>query len=197
MESSTKTCPQCGSDGPFGKLRTRSDGLQKYCKRCVNEKQQARHATPIGYAIQAWESIKKRAGNSNGKNPTYAVVALSMSRDAFLAWAVPAFSEWLAANSGRPSVNRIDDSRGYEAGNLEIIEVGENSRRRPWNKNIHAPEGTAWCSRCKAYLPITAFDRSSRGPLRVKHFCTNCRRTYMREYARAYRQRLQSTKGGT
>ena len=33
-----KTCPRCGSDGPFGKDKCRSDKLNLYCKACVLEK---------------------------------------------------------------------------------------------------------------------------------------------------------------
>ncbi len=182
-----KQCAKCGSNGPFGKKANRPDGSESLCKQCVNDKQRLRNCTPEGKAATAWQSILKRAGNRNGANPTYATVEVHINRQAFMEWAVPAFAEWVKANPGKvPSVNRIHNNQGYAEGNLEIIDRGENSRRRPANKNVHAPSGLAWCSDCKQYLPRGVFRASPGHANGLSSKCRTCDRKYHREYQRRY-----------
>lgn len=185
-----KHCLLCGGTGPFGKSASTSDGLYPLCKACINERQKRRNTTPKGKAITAWQSILKRAENRNGSNRTYATVKVQITRKEFMAWAVPAFTEWMKANPEQvPSVNRIDDNQGYILENLEVIEWGENSRRRPWNKNVHAPKGYAWCSRCGQYLECHLFRSAVEMANGLASSCRECERTYHREYARNYRKK--------
>ncbi len=183
-----KQCPQCGGTGPFGKKANRHDGLERLCKVCINDKQKRRNLTPEGKAATAWQSIGKRAHNRDGNNPTYAGVCVGVTREAFMEWAVPAFTLWMLENpSSAPSVNRIDDTEGYELSNLEIIEWGENSRRRAANKNVHSPKGQAWCGVCRQYLPSDNFRKCTERANGLENKCATCGRKYHREYARKYR----------
>lgn len=178
-----KTCKVCGGDGPFGKRQCCSDGLMQICKSCINTIQRQRSNTPKRLASQAWESMKKRANNANGKNPSYANVAVTIGRTEFMAWAVDAFAEWMQAHpSETPSINRIDPAKAYEAGNLEIIEWGENARLRRANKNVHAPEGKSWCGGCKAYLPVEAFAKSAETLTGRQKRCRKCFADMIRTY---------------
>ena len=178
-----KTCKVCGGDGPFGKRQCCSDGLMQICKTCINATQRQRSNTPKRLASQAWESIKKRAGNANGKNPSYAGVAATICRDEFMVWAVNAFDEWLQSHPGEtPSVNRIDPSKAYEVGNLEIIKWGANARLRRANKNVHAPDGMSWCGGCKKYLPVEAFSRSAERVTGRQSRCRKCFANTIRTY---------------
>jgi len=38
------------------------------------------------------------------------------------------------------------------------VTVEENSRKRPYNKNVHAPDGQVWCRTCKSHLPKSSFN---------------------------------------
>lgn len=178
-----KTCKVCGGTGPFGNRRSSSDGLMPICKPCINEIQRQRSKTPKRLAAQAWESIKKRVDNANGKNASYTGVLLEIGRTEFMEWAEVAFDQWMQANPGEtPSVNRIDPAKHYEAGNLEIMEWGENSRLRRANKNVHAPSGMSWCGKCKAYLPAEKFSRYSSSVTNCNGCCKKCHAENIRTY---------------
>ena len=57
---------------------------------------------PAWEARWAWERIKDRViYKPGGRNKCYAGIRLRMTRDEYLAWAVPAYTEWLAANPGK------------------------------------------------------------------------------------------------
>ncbi len=190
MEHATKRCKLCGSPGPFGKSAAHLDGLQVLCRPCTNAKQKRRNMTAEGKATTAWQSILKRGNNRSGADPTYAFVDVSITQEEFMTWATSAFGVWMEANPGKvPSVNRIDDNQGYAAGNLEIIEYCENSRLRPQNKNVHAPEGMAWCSGCQQYLDRSCFRATSDRTNSLVCHCRPCERAYHRRYARQYRSK--------
>lgn len=194
MDPSTKRCKTCGSTGPFGKRTSAVDKLESCCKPCLNAKQKQRNTTPAGKAATAWQSILKRANNRNGSNPTYVHVNVGISREAFMAWAIQAFTTWIDANpNGIPSVNRIIDTVGYVVENLEVISAGDNSQQRPFNRNVHAPLGLAWCARCKEYLPRSKFRVSLTRAHGLEHHCKTCSREYHRIYAREYRSRNLET----
>lgn len=58
------------------------------------------------------------------------LVAFLLSREQFVAWCR---SVGYSGNGGKtadcPSVDRIDPKRGYEVGNLQLLTVGQNSRK--------------------------------------------------------------------
>lgn len=105
-----------------------------------------------------------------------------MTRDQFMAWAVPAYTTWLSDNPGKqPSVDRIESSGHYVLGNLRIVEMVENSRKKPSNKNHYAPVGQAWCSGHRSYVDIKEFSPApSRPPLFVNNRCRECKRVEYR-----------------
>lgn len=106
-----------------------------------------------------------------------------MSRSDFLAWALPAYAEWMQANLGlTPSLDRIKPAGHYEIGNLRILERGENSRLATGNLNVHAPEGMAWCGgQCKRYLPQSAFQRMQRAFNGLQKRCRECQNAAVRQ----------------
>lgn len=53
-----------------------------------------------------------------------------------------------------------------------------------------ADEGTRWCSRCSAELPLSAFNRNGDGR---QHWCRECFRTYFRERGRRHHDQVQQT----
>lgn len=135
--------------------------------------------TPQGWAGMAWCNITNRLRN----DADYAGVLLKMSREEFVAWCVPVIESWWRCNPGKkPSIDRIDDTKHYSTENVRVLEVGENSRRRGYNKNSKAPKGKAWCSGHKDFIDIGLFSPApSRPPLFVNNRCRECKRA---EYKR-------------
>lgn len=144
------------------------------------EKLREYRKTPRGWAGMAWANICTRLKH----DPDYNGVELRMTREEFVAWCEKAVDEWRAANPGKTaSIDRIDDKDHYRIGNIRILEVGQNSRRRDFNKNSKAPAGKAWCSGHKGYIDIALFSPApSRPPLFVNNRCRECKR---REYRRS------------
>lgn len=186
----TRHCSRCNKPGPLARNRSCPDGFGSWCLKCTREVAAARRKTVEGRAYQrnykrgirgrilaAWCSLNDRAGNRDGKHPTYADVRVLITRDEFLKWAEIEFSRWMSENpGGRPSVDRIGPSIHYEPGNLRVISCGQNSREQPTNKNIRAPEGMAWCSgRCKTYKPITEFSKYRRATNGLDPECKSCK----------------------
>lgn len=111
-----------------------------------------------------------------------------MTREEFVAWCIPAIRRWWSRHpKGRPSVDRIRTGGHYEIGNIRILDVVLNSRRRDFNKNTRAPKGKAWCSGCRGYVAIGLFSSAyTRPPLFVSNYCNPCK---CRRYAERKRKR--------
>ena len=53
-----------------------------------------------------------------------------MTKEQFLAWAIPKYNSWLQEHPDVvPSVNRIDNKGHYEIGNIEVISWGQNATK--------------------------------------------------------------------
>ncbi len=184
-----KKCSKCGEfkslDRFFPHWRNRAN-KQASCKDCAAERLGRYFRTPKGAATSAWCHILSRAGNRNGKNPSYATVEVRISRADFIAWAIPAYERFSHEFPGvTPSVDRIDTTGHYETGNLQLLPWGENSRKKRTARNAIAPAGTLWCGSCKAYLPIEDFyllkKRTRRNPYGTIGRCKPCRRRICKE----------------
>jgi hypothetical protein len=149
---------------------------------------------PAWEARWAWERIKDRViYKPGGRNKCYAGIQLRMTRDEYLAWAVPAYTEWLAANPGKvASIDRIRSEGHYEIGNLQILEHVENARRSSHLKNLKAPGGMAWCSGHRAYLPKGEFYAHTR-----RHgVSSECQQCTKQRTQRDYRRRPKMGRTG-
>jgi hypothetical protein len=168
--ASARLCPHCRIDKPavdFYRNRNRSDGLSILCKLCFR----AYEGLPDRRAKRTWHTINARVRRQS----SYAGVEIRMTRAEFLAWALPAFTEWMGANPNKtPSVDRRDPSGHYEVGNLRILERGENGRLARNHPNVHAPDGLAWCHRCKSYRPVAAFQRCRSNFNGLQKRCRSC-----------------------
>lgn len=134
-----------------------------------------RRRNPFWEARWAWGRIKGRAGNLYGNNPQYATVEVRMTRDEFLAWAIPAYTEWYRTHPAEnPSIDRIESDKHYESGNLQLLTLSENSLKTKRLKNVYAPPGQAWCTIHKAYLPKDQFYKSDRQRYGVTTECREC-----------------------
>lgn len=173
------TCPHCKQSlgaNHFYRNAARRNGLSILCKPC----HKAYEATPHRKANNTWHTINARVR----RQQSYEHVTVNMTQDAFLGWAVPAYSLWMALHPQQtPSLDRVDPDGNYELGNLQILERGENSRRARNHPNVYAPTGTAWCQRCATYLPKSSFWSNAGQYNKLQARCKTCQTEAIRESA--------------
>ncbi len=115
--------------------------------------------------------MNARCDNPTGKNLSYEGVKVKMSRADFVSWATPLFRQFeIDYPKEIPSIDRIDDGH-YEFGNIQVISLADNVRKKQANKNECAPSGMAWCSHCECYSEIENFDKNSRRKNGVSNLC--------------------------
>ncbi len=147
-------------------------------KAAKREYNRAYRATPRGAAGFAWNRLTSRAGAQYNHRQCYTDVEVRISRADFIAWAVPEYERWFRECPGvTPSVDRIDSTGHYEAGNLRLIARGENCRRTRVAHNPDAPEGTLWCCTCRTFKPREDFYAvavSEKNPYGYTGHCKPC-----------------------
>jgi hypothetical protein len=173
-------CSRCGRRGPLAKDSATSTGSSSWCRRCKREAVSSWAKSPRGRAVRAWLSLAMRAGNRNGKAPAYATVEVRMTREEFLAWAIPAHTRWMCRHPGEcPSVDRKNPEGHYEIGNLQILSQPANSAKHREDKNRRAPRGKAWCSGfCKQYLPVACFNKNRSTANGLQPVCRTCSKEF-------------------
>ena len=186
----SKICTACGKRKKHCEFGLRGKVPNRRCKQCLRDYMWGRARTPEGKAANAWRNITHRAGNRNGKNPTYSLVELRMTRAEFMAWSIPAYAKWVSDGNSieSGSVDRVEDTGHYEIGNLQIITLVENTRKQKRNKNVHAPAGEAWCPGCKKHKPKSEFYVDPKSWTGVSCRCKKHHNAYQREYYRKRRQ---------
>lgn len=181
-------CPHCKQSElqvSFYQNKRRKTGLSILCKSCST----IYNATPARRAKRTWNTIKFRSGKQAG----YELVEVRMSRQDFLEWAIPAYSEWMDKNPNQtPSLDRIDPAGHYELGNIRILERGHNSSLNRQNKNVHASINEAWCHKCESYLPAKDFWASKSNFNGLQHRCKTCQKEAIKK-SRAAKTRLPQT----
>lgn len=122
--------------------------------------------------------MKRRAGNATGVEPAYANVQLLITKDVWLAWAIPEYERFQANHPDMsPCVSRFEDTGHYELDNIEIISVAEN-RARQKAILLLKPDGTKLCSMCREIKNGAMFAKSRRRPDGLSHQCRRCRSDY-------------------
>lgn len=165
-----KTCPHCLQEkrsNHFYKNAANADGLSVLCKPCYRDYE----ASPERRAKRTWNTLQTRIR----LQPAYAHVEIRMTRDEFLAWAIPEYERWMHTHpSETPSLDRVDAASHYELNNLRVIARGENARLARNHLNVHAPHGKAWCHGCRAYLETESFWRSRNAFNGLQKRCKAC-----------------------
>ena len=143
----------------------------------IKETQKLRHKRPKTKAGAMWSNIIQRVENKNGRAPAYANIKLKLTKDQFLGWVIPELEKWCKTNKIEDvSLDRINTTKHYELGNLQLVTKGENSLKRAFCKNIHSPEGKAWCGKCKNYLSVDNFHKCKTRFNGLNARCKRCQR---------------------
>lgn len=138
--------------------------------------QRAFRKTPKGRVFYCWHNMLLRCRNPKGKNAAYKHVRVRMSKEEFLAWAVPAFAAFVKEHPGlRPSIDRKDSAGDYTLSNIQISDLGRNSATRRNARVAFAPTGTSWCSGCRAYLPVGRFHKNKHRASGCANYCKQCK----------------------
>jgi len=140
-------------------------GLASECKNCRRIRHHAWEQTPRGRAKIAWGNMRRRVRTL----AAYHSIEIHVTKEEFYTWHQAAVAEWMRANpGGRPSVDRIDGSKHYEIRNLQILACAANSAKTRTNRQLAAPDGTAWCPDCARYQPLAIFGVFKNG---VDRYC--------------------------
>lgn len=135
-------------------------------------KSPAIHRTPFYRANAAYYGMLARCRNANGKNPAYADVELRMTRDEWVAWAVPEYEKFLAAHPDEsPAAARRGDRGHYEIGNIEIVTVSVNAKSR--DSGVF-DEDLKKCPGCLAWKPLSHYSKHRSKPGGVQSRCRAC-----------------------
>lgn len=147
-----KKCRACGKQGvDFKKNNRLKDGFDSICKECYRKNNRAYSAkwqqTPRGKAIHTWNGIVYRCKKDN----SYKQVKVLMTREQFLAWAIPRYEAWLNTE-GTASIDRIDTNGHYELTNIQMISMKENNSKKKRKMEItEARLAQAIVDKCTKY----------------------------------------------
>lgn len=182
----TKSCSTCGEQkslDQFGRNCKSKGGRLARCKACNRDIYRAKYETDPRYRAQAvWFALQQRLNNANGKNPSYATITTTFTKEEFIAWyaaALPAFFVRYG-NDATPSVDRIKSKGHYSAGNVRLIPLQENSNLAERKHNLRAPKGKAWCTHCKRFLSRNMFHKNRSQAHGLQHSCKQHRRNRVR-----------------
>ena len=126
-----KKCTKCGETkilSCFGNTKSHKDGLSYYCRDCNKELCKTRSRSKRGILSQSY-SGQIRSSKTRGHNPP------EYSKEDFLEWGLSQdifhelHSQWVASDFDgckTPSIDRLDDYRGYSFDNIQILTWDEN-----------------------------------------------------------------------
>lgn len=129
-----KKCVKCEEVKPFKEFRkhkTTKDGRDSYCRVCGLENSKNHTRSLNGRIMQMYRTQKQSSKDRHHKKPSY-------SRDEFIDWMLNnkdylrLHDEWVKSGykkSLAPSVDRLDDYKGYGFDNIQVITWGENNKK--------------------------------------------------------------------
>lgn len=119
-----------------------------------------RHRASSRYAMMMY-----RVSNPTGKNSCYSDVIVDISEEDFISW-------FMANDFEGCSVDRIESTKNYEVGNLQLIPTGVNSGK----DKIKSFHGLCECYGCKLLKPVADFVKESRRITGHSTICKECDR---------------------
>lgn len=127
----TKICTSCNKEKSlkfFNKNKNFPDGLQYQCKQCHTEKTKQYSRTKLGIITKIYSTQRANSKKRNHELPKYTKAELKV-------WLLKnpkfhiLFSNWENSNYETdlfPSLDRINNSKGYSFDNIQIVTWKEN-----------------------------------------------------------------------
>lgn len=131
-QKDSKTCPRCSQELPlddFGKNRSRKDGHEPLCKPCKRvyqsteyyaAKTRARRNTPEGWASRIVSILKDRRRGDVTIDREWVLKRLEEVGYRCEQTGIPFEFTEDPAHANQPSVDRIDQTRGYDPDNCQL-----------------------------------------------------------------------------
>jgi hypothetical protein len=151
MEKKCSKCKIIKSFNLFHKNSLEKSGRQAYCKKCVYEnlKQKSRTKKGLLFAIYFTQvSSSKYRGHDLPKYSKECLVNWALSQDKFY----DLYNEWVISGYPKektPSVDRLDDSKGYSFDNIQIVDWKTN--RQKFCDNVKKGIDTRMCKTVNQY----------------------------------------------
>jgi hypothetical protein len=128
----TKICTICGKEKPVSEFKKRTDGsVATMCKLCDNERAKLYRRTLSGHLHKMYNNQKLSSIKRGHQPPAYTFEELKdwfISQpnweDLWLKWESSNYNTQLA-----PSIDRLDDSKGYSFDNIRLVTWYENYKK--------------------------------------------------------------------
>ncbi len=121
-EKKTRHCPHCGIDKPsigFDESHSAHDGLQSWCRECSGTRLQK---APLTYSL-FW--VAKSRAKKKGIEFSLSVEDIAVP-DVCPVLGIPLYTNRGKAGPNSPSIDRIDNKKGYILGNVQVISYRAN-----------------------------------------------------------------------
>ena len=187
-----KLCSKCGrylTLDSFHNNNAHWDKLNNYCKKCVSDKGKY---TLKDCTNNVWRNLLKRV--KKDKNYLKKKIKVNLTETEFKKW----YSErWFAGCV----LDRIDNERDYEFGNIHIITKAEHNRKQRQDMlkkhNIIEPEGMRYCRNCNQLKPISEFYKKKWriSPYNLLGLDSRCKECNREERKYAYGKKLIEAPG--
>lgn len=168
----TQKCFRCKED----KLEWRFPRDYPLCNQCVREDNAQHGREDEKKSQQLWGNICGRAGNRDGRHPTYEFVENRMTKSEFLFWVRKQLPLFRYLYPGKcPSVNRL--GKDYELGRIELIPKGDNARQRAYCLSMWKARFIRMLYRTGAFTQAQLVCRFQTNPAtvsRVINYVTHC-----------------------
>jgi len=132
LKISMKKCPHCNkSTENFGKNKSKSDGLQVWCRECTNITSKIRSRTKKGIISKMYAHQRQTSKKRCHKLPNYSNVELRewcFKQDKFHC----IYQEYVKSGFNTkfiPSCDRIINSEPYKLENIQLVTWLENYKR--------------------------------------------------------------------
>lgn len=133
----TKVCSKCKQEkdvSMYGKEKGGKDGYRAECKECKKANRSARDKTKRGCILVSYNNQKVNSKRRGDNPPSYSLEELIEWMQDNAEFHIM-YNTWV--NSGymkdlKPSIDRINDYRGYSLDNIQLTTWGENNARF-WN----------------------------------------------------------------